>query len=350
MPAPIRLGLIGYGGIAQKAHRPGILASSDVVKVAAAADVAPHNLEAAHNDYGVPRDQLYSDYRDMLAKADIDAVDIATPHNLHAEQAIEAANAGKAVVCEKPMAVSSEEGDAIVEAVKRNGVPYSMGQMFLFGPAVVRAKELLADPKMGAPFLGRTQSLFRSAGRQRAAADPDTPVAWHNTMAGGGGCLNITTNHEIYALEHLMGSPICAVEARVTDLHLGYDVDDTAIMLCDHQNGAVSSVLSSWTGKEEPAGSGRLAEAQAPGGGVRAHFTWGEPALFHLDAEDMEWREVELDRSVDPTGHSQFIRATYSALARGEWPPLTVELARHNLAIMEAAREATRTRRAVEVK
>ena len=367
MPSPIRLGLIGYGAIAKLAHRPGILASADVVKVTAAADVAPDNLEAAHADYGVPRDQLYSDYRDMLARAEIDAVDIATPHNLHAEQAIEAANAGKAVVCEKPMAVSSEEGDAIVEAVKRNGVPYSMGQMFLFSPAVTRAKELLADPAMGEPFIGRTQSMFRRAAPRDAASQG--PPQWSRSQAGGGGCLNITTNHEIYVLEDLMGSPIRWVEGRVRTLHQPIEVDDTAILLCEHESGAVSVVSSSWTAKSGPNDSGRFAEAQAAGGGVRAYFTLGPAHLYHLTAEDMEWHQVEVDPdyeedtsadaidylesrpvgSLDHTGHSQFIRATYSALARGERPPLSLELARHNLAIMEAAREATLTRRAVEV-
>ena len=154
MPAPIRLGLIGYGGIAQKAHRPGILASADVVKVTAAADVAPDNLEAAHNDYGVPRDQLYSDYRDMLARAEIDAVDIATPHNLHAEQAIEAANAGKAVVCEKPMAVSSEEGDAIVEAVKRKRRPLLDGTDVPVRPGGGARQGAAGRPKDGGAVSG----------------------------------------------------------------------------------------------------------------------------------------------------------------------------------------------------
>ena len=348
MPTPVRLGLIGYGGIAQDSHRPGILASADVVEVTAAADVAPHNLEAAHADYGVPRDQLYSDYRDMLARAEIDAVDIATPHNLHAEQAIEAANAGKAVVCEKPMAVSSEEGDAIVEAVKRNGVPYSMGQMFLFSPAVTRAKELLADPAMGEPFIGRTQAMSRSAESRGAAASAGQPQ-WIRSQAGGGGCLNITTNHEIYVLEGLMGSPIRWVEGRVRTLHQPIEVDDTAILLCEHESGAVSVVSSSWTAKSGPHDIGRFAEVQGPGGGVRPYFTLGRGRLFHLTAEDMEWHEVELNQSVDPSGHTQFIGATYRALANKEAPPLSVELARHNLAIMEAAREATVTRRAVRV-
>ena len=355
MPSPVRLGLIGYGGIAQGYHRPGILANADVVKVTAAADVVPDNLEAAHAHYGVPRDQLYSDYRDMLAKAEIDAVDIATPHFLHAEQSIEAANAGKAVVCEKPMAVSSEQGDAIVEAVKRNGVPYSMGQMFLFCPAVVRGAELMRAEGMGTTFIGRTQTIGRGI---EVGPNKEMPPAhvpdWYRTVAGGGGRLNTTTNHELYVLEHLMGSPIRYVEARVGTLHEGVEVDDTAIMLSEHYNGATSITLSSGRFMGDPPPlkrptTGRFAEAQAPGGGVRAHFSLSPGALLELRPEDMQWHEVELDQSGDPTGHTQFIGATYGALARGEPTPLTVELARHNMALLEAAREATVTRRAVEV-
>ena len=371
MPSPIRLGLIGYGGIAKLAHRPGILANADVVKVTAVADVVSDNLDAAHTDYGVPREQLYADYREMLAKAEIDAVDIATPHNLHAEQVIEAANAGKAVVCEKPMGVSSEEGDAIVEAVKRNGVHYSMGQMFLFSPPVVRAKELMDDPDMGTPFLGRTRTMNRQPEGTRGSG-AQGPPNWYRTLDGGGGLLNTTTNHEIYTLEHLMGSPIRYVEARVKTLRDASEVDDTAILLCEHRNGATSIVMSSsrWDSGPpllNPPPTGRFAEAQAPGGGVRAHFSLSPGGLLKLTPEDMEWHEVDLGEAsegpsgaieymknrpydkVDATGHTQFIGATYGALSRGEAPPLTVELARHNLAILQAAHEASSTRRAVEV-
>ena len=290
MPSPVRLGLIGYGGIAQGYHRPGILANADVVKVTAAADVVPDNLEAAHAHYGVPRDQLYSDYRDMLAKAEIDAVDIATPHFLHAEQSIEAANAGKAVVCEKPMAVSSEQGDAIVEAVKRNGVPYSMGQMFLFCPAVVRGAELMRAEGMGTTFIGRTQTIGRGI---EVGPNKEMPPAhvpdWYRTVAGGGGRLNTTTNHELYVLEHLMGSPIRYVEARVGTLHEGVEVDDTAIMLSEHHNGATSITLSSGRFMGDPPllkrpTTGRFAEAQAPGGGVRAHFSLSPGASARAQA------------------------------------------------------------------
>src|SRR5438874_1784150 len=104
-----RVGLIGCGGIVQRTHAIGYVALKDTVQVAALADVSEANRERAGTQFGVAEDRRYADYRDLLARASIDTVVIATPHAFHAEQAVAAAEAGKAIVSEKPMAVTLAE-------------------------------------------------------------------------------------------------------------------------------------------------------------------------------------------------------------------------------------------------
>ena len=101
MNKPIRLGLIGCGGIVQITHARAYRALSDTVQVTALADVVPENLEKVGEMFDVPTENRYTDYREMLEQAALDVVTIATPHSLHAEQVIEAANAGVAIISEK---------------------------------------------------------------------------------------------------------------------------------------------------------------------------------------------------------------------------------------------------------
>ena len=93
MKNPIRLGLIGCGGIVQQQHLPTLI-ELDEVEISALADPMEDNLASVGQTTGVHTDQRYTDYRDMLSRENIDAAIIATPHNLHAQQAIDAIYAG----------------------------------------------------------------------------------------------------------------------------------------------------------------------------------------------------------------------------------------------------------------
>ena len=142
MQTPIRLGLIGCGGIVQLQHLP-TLCELDTVRIVALADPDDDNLAKVGATTGVPPAQRYADYRDMLEQAAIDAVLIATPHHLHAEQVIAAAEAGCTVISEKPMATSLEEAAAVLDAVARHDVAYTVVHNAVFTPGTLHAIALL---------------------------------------------------------------------------------------------------------------------------------------------------------------------------------------------------------------
>ena len=345
MQRPVRLGLIGCGGIVRIAHAPGYQSIPDLVRVRALADPVSDNLLQMGEMLTVPPERRYADHRQMLEHAELDAVTIATPHHLHAGHAMDAAAAGVAVISEKPMATSVEQARAVLAAVERHGVPYAVVHNFLFAQGSERARALLAAGATGTPFFGRAKSLFNKTDER---ADPNRE--WRASRAAGGGAINDTAYHEIYLLETLVGSPVRYVEARVATAHFAFDVDDLALLLLEHENGAPSTVATSWCVPGSDGGeSANLAEVHGPAGGVRV-MRRGR-GLWQYARSTGQWQEVALPPQ--PTwaesGHARYFAATFDALARGAPPPIGGRKALHNLRIVAAARRATAERRAVDL-
>lgn len=344
MTTPIRLGLIGCGGIVQRSHAPAYRAMGSAVEVRALADVDEGSLEACAALLDVPTERRYGDYRDMLGSGDLDAVTIATPHSLHAEQAIAAANAGLAIISEKPMAPTAEEADAVLEAVEHAGVPYGVIHNYKYTPGMQHALDVLGRGEMGQTRYGRAKSIG-----QKTEDQVDSEHIWRASRAAGGGAIRDTAYHEIYLVEALVGSPIRWVEARVQTLFYDIDVDDVVLLLLEHESGAVSTVSTSWGAPGAGAGeTGTLCEVHGLTGSLRV--VGRGRGLHQYLRTDRRWEEVDLVHEEEPvSGHGAYFAAALTALARGEAPPVTGAEARHNLEIIEAACRATEERRAVQI-
>ena len=348
MKKPIRLGLIGCGGIVQITHARAYRALSDTVQVTALADVVPENLQKVGEMFDVPTEHQYMDYREMLAHAAIDVVTIATPHSFHAEQVIEAANAGVAVISEKPMATNLAEADTILEAVRDNDVPYTVVHNYIFTAGMRAAMTELNA--LGKPHFGR--SIGMGLKPTDFSADHPTPAfAWRASKAKGGGCIIDTSYHEIYAVCTLMQSPVRYVEARVQTVHLDIDVDDIAMLLCEHEDGGITTVSGAWC---VPGTDNGWCEMHAENGSLRVQHRHNvENALRRFTRAD-GWQQLELSafdeaERTDASGHARYFKETFNALATDAVLPVPAEKAYHNLAIIEAARKATTERRAIEV-
>ena len=348
MQKPIRLGLIGCGGIVQITHARAYRALTDTVQVAALADVVPENLEKIGEMFDVPTKAQYTDYRDMLAHAALDVVTIATPHSLHAEQVIEAANAGVAVISEKPMATNLEEADRILEAVRQNGVPYTVVHNYIFTAGMRAAMSELKA--LGKPHFGR--SIGMGLKPADFSADHPTPAfAWRASKAKGGGCIIDTSYHEIYAVCTLMQSPVRYVEARVQTVHLDIDVDDLAMLLCEHENGGITTVSGAWC---VPGTDNGWCEMHAENGSLRVQHRYNVADALRKFTRADGWKQLELPEfneaeQTDASGHARYFTETFTAIAAGAALPVSPEMAYQNLAIIEAARKATTERRAIEL-
>jgi len=138
----LRIGLIGCGGISQIAHLPA-LKKADNVELVAVSDVAKDLAEMAARRYYVP--EVYGDFREMLEKSDIDAVLVATHHAYHAEISIECMRAGKHVLCEKPLAMTVEECERIVEASEGTGRQLQLACMKRYDPGLQFARKFVFE-------------------------------------------------------------------------------------------------------------------------------------------------------------------------------------------------------------
>ncbi len=154
---PIRVGLIGCGGFMQHIHLPHLLASDHFV-VVGACDV---NLDAAKEAQRMSGAQYATDdYARLLGDDGIDAVIIATRHDSHAELSVQAARAGKHILCEKPMGLNEAECRRVVEAVQSAGVKYTVGYNRGMAPLMVEAQRLLADQTGKRLIYHRIQAPF----------------------------------------------------------------------------------------------------------------------------------------------------------------------------------------------
>ncbi|AQX15817.1 MULTISPECIES: levoglucosan dehydrogenase [Tessaracoccus] len=259
----LNVGLIG-GGFMGKAHSLAYAAMPMFFWPAPALPVRRTVAEAnadlaatAAKRFGFERST--ADWREIVEDPDIHVVDIATPNNLHAEVAIAAAKAGKHIICEKPLARTSEESKAMYDAVKDAGIVHMVAFNYRRTPAVALAKKYIEE---GA--IGRILS-FRGTYLQDWSADPNSPLSWRfqKSIAGSGTLGDIAT-HVIDMARYLAGE-ISSVNAMMTtwipdrpvqsggaDLlgtskdaggpRAAVDVDDEVITMLKFANGAIGSV------------------------------------------------------------------------------------------------------------
>jgi predicted dehydrogenase len=235
----IKIGLIGAGGIANP-HVNGYLAIPDEAKITAVADVVEENAKRRADQAGGAK--IYSDYNEMIASADIDAVDICLPHHLHADAIVAAASAGKHILCEKPLCLSIAEGERVREAVAKSGVTLMCAHNQLFMPPVARARELLEEGLLGQVYELRTTDSFCN---KMTSLDG---MGWraHKATSGGGELID-TGYHPSYLLLYLAGSEPTEVAAMISTHRLTFsEGEDSAQVLVRVADGKVGTIVTSW--------------------------------------------------------------------------------------------------------
>ena len=148
MSEKIKVGIIGCGGIANGKHLPS-LKKLDNVEVVAFCDIIEEKAQQSAKNFGTPDAKVYTDYKDLLKDESIVSVHVCTPNKSHSFITIDALNAGKHVLCEKPMAVTLEECMDMVKAADENGKYLMIGQNQRFAKAHVKAKELISEGVIG---------------------------------------------------------------------------------------------------------------------------------------------------------------------------------------------------------
>lgn len=240
----LRVGLIGAGTIAFSAHLPAIRRLRDELELVAVADVRAENAQRAAREFGAAAH--YSDYHELLARGDLDFVDICTPEFLHAEQTEAAAAAGLHVFCEKPMAASVEEADRMIDACERANVKLMIGHSRRF---TGRYQQIRAAIDRG--DIGEVRYVRENERRPRAMYDglglgtgywtPAEGRPWLTMAAFSQGAALTNAVHETDLARWFMGRTPTSVyaESRVTEP--GSEVSDMITYTVTFEGGGVAA-------------------------------------------------------------------------------------------------------------
>ena len=235
MPSLVKIGVIGLGRMGQLYTR--LLATQvSGVHLDAVAEVGVQSRSQIMSELDVAH--AFADAYELLALPDLDAVVIATPTSTHYDLVIAAAKAGKAIFCEKPLALTLEENRSILQAVASAQVPLQVGFMRRFDAAYRRAKTLIADGQIGDPV------TFKSLSR-----DPFCPPGDYLDPAKSGGLILDMAIHDFDLARWLVGSEVERVTAEGTvlvcnELAAVGDIDN-ALVNMRFVNGALGNIEAS---------------------------------------------------------------------------------------------------------
>ena len=238
---PIKWGLIGCGDIARKRVAPA-LRDAPMCELIAVSRARAELAESFARDFGARR--WHSDWRELVANEEIDAVYVATPVHLHSEQTIAAAEAGKHVLCEKPMAMDVAECDRMIAACRANGVKLGVAYYRHFYPVVRRVKELLDSRELGVPIIAQINAF------EWFDPEPSNPRAWliQKEFSGGGPMFDFGC-HRIEVLLNVFGA-VREVKATLANTYFHREVEDLATAIFQFESGTCATLTVAHSARE----------------------------------------------------------------------------------------------------
>lgn len=237
----VRWGLIGCGDISRKRVAPA-LRDSPLCELIAVSRARAELAESFAHEFGARR--WSPEWQDFLMDYEIDAIYVATPVHLHAEQTIAAAERGKHVLCEKPMGLNVAECDRMIAACRANDVKLGVAYYRHFYPAVRRVKELINSGELGVPVVAQINAF--------EWFDPptDDPRAWLiNKKVSGGGPMFDFGCHRIEVLLDVFGE-VRDVKATLANTFFNREVEDTATALFQFERGTCGALTVTHAARE----------------------------------------------------------------------------------------------------
>jgi predicted dehydrogenase len=241
MSREIQVGIIGSQFIAA-IHADSFRHFAGARLIAAASPNEAHVKSFAHK-HAIPH--RFTDYRKMLEMSELNMVVIAAPNDLHCQMTVDAAAAGKHVVCEKPLCLNLPEADRMIDACRRAKVKLMYAEELCFAPKYVRLKQLLDSGALGEPTLVKQSEKHDG---------PHAPHFWDVDRSGGGvtmdmGCHGIEFFRWVLQKPGQPRAKIRSVYAQMsTQVHKDKTRgDDNAILVLEFENGAIAIAEESWT-------------------------------------------------------------------------------------------------------
>ncbi|MCM3126420.1 Gfo/Idh/MocA family protein [Paenibacillus provencensis] len=253
MTQTLKVAIIGCGGIANGKHMPSLFKQKNAEMVAFC-DIVESRAEEAASKFGAEGAMVYTDYQELLKDESIDVVHVCTPNDSHSVITVSALEAGKHVMCEKPMAKTSEQALEMIEAAKRTGKKLSIAYQNRFRNDSLYLKELIETGELGDIYYGKAIAL-----RRRGV--PTWGVFLDEEKQGGGPLIDIGTHAldltlwlmDNYKPKSVMGSVFHKLSGRENAANAfgpwdpkEFNVEDSAFGFVTMENGATIQVEASW--------------------------------------------------------------------------------------------------------
>ncbi len=338
-----KVGIIGAGGIAGGKHLPGHR-NVEGVSIIAVCDIDQQRAENFAKQHDIKH--VFTDYNDLVAMPELDAVSVCTPNNFHAPPTIAALEAGKHVICEKPIAGNANDGQAMVDAQKASGKVLQIGLQSRFGTEARTLRKLYEDGFFGDIYYARAMAM-----RRRGV--PASPSFITKSIAGGGPLIDIGV-HILDVLLWMIGTPkpieafgsIAQKFGHQADVinpwgtwaPAQFDVEDFAMGVIRFEGGLTVTLETAWASHIENTGTTFFM-------GDRAGATYG-PARIYTDKEgEMLDYEPEL-----LTGLPGEFESFHKAIREGLSSPVPPEEVLLIAKIFDALYESARIGRSVPIK
>lgn len=333
----VKIGIIGYGVIGS-IHAKAISQIEDA-KLVAVCEGAKDKQERAVADYGV---DVHSDYEEMLRRDDIDLINVCTPSGSHSAHGIVAAKAGKHVLVEKPIGITLDKIDNLINICKECKVKLGGVYQKRFDPAIVMLKRALEEGRFGRLVLG---SIHLQWYRSQSYYDEDS---WRGTWEQDGGCLMNQAIHHVDILQWMMGR-VESVYGNIATLTHEMEAEDVAVATLRFRSGALGVI------------EGTTSVYMGFPGRIEIHGEWGSVIVEgsqikvwnFKDVEESESKERESNIKEMRTGatsaadigtelHRLQIEDTIKAIEEDRYPAITGEESRKAVEIVLGIYESAR--------
>lgn len=340
----LKFAIIGCGRISYK-HVEALVENRDIAELVATCDIKLELAEAKKEEYLTKMKDsnlevaTYVDYKEMLEKEDIDVVTIATESGYHADIAIYCMNKGKHVVVEKPMALSIDDANKMIEVAKENNVKLSVAHQNRFNKPIQKLRSAVEENKFGRIMNGTARILWRRDENYYKQAP------WRGTWDLDGGTLMNQCIHNIDLLQWMIGSEVERVYAECDTFRNNIEGEDFGAILVRFKNGSIgiiegSAVVYPKNLEETLSIFGTDGTVVVGGLAVNELKTW----RFEGEDEEAVKRDlqVEID-SVYGTGHTPLFKDVVDAISNDRKPYISGEDAIVPLAIILAAYKSRKT-------
>jgi len=339
MQKKVGLAVIGCGRVAYS-HLPAIKELGDMAQLVATVSRTKEHAKEAARKFGAKR--YYTSLEEALQDSEIDAVVLCLPHHLHASISVKAAEHGKHMLVEKPMANTVREAEEMIEAAEKNGVILMSGQSRRFYNAVLESKKYLDKGKIGR-LIDINATLF-------GYVDKPPTSWWSSAKKAGGLIIPLFGSHTIDYILWLFGKAPSRIYAETYSNNPNWEGEDEANILMGFDDGSMASVTMSWNARLVKI-SGMEADKKILPTPIYHRYVIGSEGTMHLE-DELELSlngEKLVSGEQKPSNFHLQMKEFLTSIIEGRQPLASGKEVKKVIAVMEASQISAKEHRVVHL-